>query len=935
MIMLLMLLLSTGMQAQDNLSTQRLYLSGTGCDDMVQWDFYCTDGRNAGKWSKIGVPSCWETQGFGTFQYGIKFYGKEHPEGIAEEKGKYKYAFTLPQSLAGRQILLTFEGVMTDALVTLNGRKAGDAHQGAFYRFSYDVTEMVRLGKKENVLEVEVSKESANARVNLAERRADYWNFGGIFRPVFIITKPAQNINRVAINAGMDGRFQADVFMNRAIQGASVDVEIVDSKGKVAGRHSLKGSSSATTDHLKVDFSVNNPLLWTAETPNLYTAVFTLKDAKGGKLHVERQKFGFRTIEYRDYDGVYINGHKTIFKGVCRHSFRPESGRTLSKRANIEDVTDIKGMNMNAVRLSHYPADPEFLEACDSLGLYVMNELSGWHFGHETLLGQKLVEEFVTRDVNHPSVIFWSSGNEGGFNFDLEPTFKRFDPQQRVVLYPWLNRNGFDTGHYRTYGGTQAIMRQKEIYMPTEFLHGLYDGGHGAGLYDYWKIMMAHPRCAGGFLWDFADQGVVRSDLDGIIDCNGNYGADGIVGPHHEREGSYYTIREVWSPVELTLEEGSFTVRNHYNFINLRDCKFTYQVLQSPPMGGSDMKVLRQGTIPSPNVEPGGEARLPMNLNEGEDAIIKITATDPHGEEIFAWSFHPWRKKASSLTAEKSFSKEETANSLIVKAGGKTYTFSKKNGLLEAVQVGGRTISMGNGPRFVAGRRADRSLDQYYNHSDRDARRKENKYVPFSDDGIFQGLDVKQVDGVPVLTATYKYGILDEVRWSFLANGSVKVEWDYEFGGVVDYMGMAFDYPEQKVRSKKWLGLGPYRVWRNRMQGPQLGCWQNEYNDPVPGESFEYPEFKGYFGDVHWMQITTDEGKIGMEPANPSAFIGVYTPRDGRDKFLYDFPETGISFLDVIPGVPNKNHVVDLNGPTAQPAWSLGKHTNGVTLTFE
>ncbi|MBR1401871.1 MAG: glycoside hydrolase family 2 [Prevotella sp.] len=932
---MLLTLICAGITAQSDLETRRIYLSGTGCDDMVQWDFYCTGGQNAGKWAKIGVPSCWETQGFGTYQYGIKFYGKEHPEGIADEQGRYKYEFTLPQEWNGRQLLLTFEGVMTDATVTINGRKAGDAHQGAFYRFSYDVTDMVNLGKKKNVLEVEVSKESTNARVNLAERRADYWNFGGIFRPVFFVSKPSNNIRRVAIDAGMDGRFKAEVFLNRALAGANVDVDIVDAKGKSIGK-TVGRAQTASTDHLTVDFSVKSPKLWTAETPNLYTAVFTLKDAKGAARHVERQKFGFRTIEYRDFDGVYINGKKVIFKGVCRHSFRPESGRTLSKRANIEDVNDIKGMNMNAVRLSHYPADPEFLEACDSLGLYVMNELSGWHFAHETLLGQKLVEEFVTRDVNHPSVIFWSSGNEGGFNFDLEPTFKRFDVQQRVVLYPWLNRNGFETGHYRTYGGTQDIMRQKEIYMPTEFLHGLYDGGHGAGLYDYWKIMMANPRCAGGFLWDFSDQGVVRTDLGGVIDCNGNYGADGILGPHHEREGSFYAIREIWSPVELVLRaDGRHIVRNHYNFLNLSECSFSYQVLEMPPLGKSDVRVVRQGTIASPDVAPGGEGTLPLVVKDGETGVVKITATDPHGNEIFAWSYQPRRKEAAHAAGELSFSKSETDDELTVKAGSRTFVFSKKDGLLKGVQVAGRKISLANGPRFVAGRRADRSLDQYYNHGDRDARKKENKYVPFADKGIFKGLRVEERDGIPTLTATYQYGIVNEVSWSFLQDGRVKVLWNYEFGGVVDYMGMAFDYPEPLVRHKQWVGKGPYRVWRNRMQGPQLGFWQNDYNDPIPGESFEYPEFKGYFGDVQWMLLTTDEGKIGMEPIGDPAFVGVYTPRDGRDQFLYDFPETGLSLLDVIPGVPNKNHVVDLNGPSAQPYWSLGVHTGGVMLTFE
>ena len=349
-------LVAIGVQAQKLVETQRQYLSGHGCDDMVQWDFLCTDGRNSGKWTKIGVPSCWELQGFGTYQYGMRFYGKATPEGIADEKGKYKTEFMLPQEWAGRQIQLVFEAAFTEIHVEINGRKAGNGtYQGGFTRHTIDVSDRVFFGSKKNRLEVEVLKESTNPQVNLAERRADYWNFGGIWRPVFIISKPSQNIQRVAIDAKADGRFMADVFLNRAVNGSKVSVDIIDANGK---KVATSPAYIIASDQAKVDFSVKNPKLWNAEQPNLYTAIFTLKDVEGHTLHLERQKFGFRTIEYRHTykgdkeDGVFINGQKVIFKGVNRHSFRPESGRTLSKQKNIEDVLLIKSMNMNAVRLS-------------------------------------------------------------------------------------------------------------------------------------------------------------------------------------------------------------------------------------------------------------------------------------------------------------------------------------------------------------------------------------------------------------------------------------------------------------------------------------------------------------------------------------------------------------------------------------------------------
>ena len=937
--MALLGLMTSVVQAQPSVETGRQYLSGHGCDDMVEWDFQCTDGRNSGKWTKIGVPSCWELQGFGTYQYGMRFYGKATPEGIADEKGLYKHEFTLPQDWQGRQILLVFEAAFTEIRVQINGRKAGNGtYQGGFTRHTIDVSDRVFFGSKKNRLEVEVLKESTNPQVNLAERRADYWNFGGIWRPVFIISKPANNIQRVAIDAKGDGHFMADVFLNRALPNSSVSVDIVDAKGK---KVTASTPFAIASDQAKVDFCVKDIKSWNAEQPHLYTAVFTLKNAAGKPLHIERQKFGFRTIEYRHQyagdkeDGLFINGKKVIVKGANRHSFRPETGRTLSKQKNIEDVLLIKSMNMNAVRLSHYPADPEFLDACDSLGLYVECEQPGWHWAHETITGSKIVEEMVARDVNHPSIIFWSNGNEGGFNYELEPVFHQFDPQQRVVLYPWANRNGFETKHYRSWGETAEYMRQKEIFMPTEFLHGLYDGGHGAGLKDYWKLMMSNPRCAGGFLWDLMDQAVVRTDQNGILDPVGNFGADGIVGPHMEKEGSFYTIREVWSPVRFLGFSNitfAYTIQNCYNFINLKDCQFSYKLLQMPAYGEKEVKVVKEGKLASPDVAPGQKAQLEIPRSMAE--VMQLTAIDPYGQEIFTWNCKHVTK-AGNLNKyvlhdnTRQYTYTEDGDRLVVKNANRQFTFSKKTGMLMQVAVDARQLSFGNGPRFVAAKRSDRSQDGFYNHDDKEAFQKKTEYTEYADQGTFAGFAFSD----STLVANYLHGSIEKVTWRFLADGGVYMNVDYYFNGVVDLLGIAFDYPEQMVESKTWVGKGPYRVWQNRMEGPQYGLWSNDYNDPIPGESWEYPEFKGYFANVSWMQLQTTEGNIGIEGIGLK--IGVYTPRDGRDHILYTLPETGISILKAIPAVRNKVNTTDLNGPSAQPYWSKGKGNINAILRFE
>ena len=938
------LALATTLAAQNLPQTERQYLSGHGCDDMVEWDFFCTDGRNSGKWTKIGVPSCWELQGFGTYQYGITFYGKAFPEGIADEKGMYKYEFEVPEKFRGQQVNLVFEASMTDTEVKVNGRKVGSKHQGAFYRFSYNVTDFLKYGKK-NLLEVTVAKESENASVNLAERRADYWNFGGIFRPVFLEVKPAVNLRHIAIDAQMDGSFRANCYTNISNDGMSIRAQIQDNKGKKLTETTVPVKAGG--DWTSIQLNVSNPALWTAETPNLYKAQFSLLDKNGKVLHNETETFGFRTIEVRESDGLYVNGVRINVRGVNRHSFRPESGRTLSKAKNIEDVLLMKGMNMNSVRLSHYPADPEFLEACDSLGLYVMDELGGWHGKYDTPTGVRLIEGMIERDVNHPSIIWWSNGNEKGWNTELDGEFHKYDPQKRPVIHPQGNFSGFETMHYRSYGESQNYMRLPEIFMPTEFLHGLYDGGHGAGLYDYWEMMRKHPRCIGGFLWVLADEGVKRVDMDGFIDNQGNFGADGIVGPHHEKEGSYYTIKQLWSPIQImdtSIDRqfnGKLSVENRYDYLNLNTCRFLWKQVKFPSVTDASnvgTQVLKQGEVQGSNIAAHSAGILDIKTTVLPDAdALFVTAIDKYGHELWRWTFpvdklNQSKEELSPLSSKATYT--ETDNDLTVKANNRTFIFSKKDGQLKGVSVNNRKISFANGPRFIGARRADRSLDQFYNHDDEKAKEKDRTYSEFPDAAVFTKLDVKEDGGNLIVTANYKLGNLDKAQWTINPSGVMALDYTYNFSGVVDLMGICFDYPEEQVISKRWLGAGPYRVWQNRIHGTQYDIWENDYNDPIPGETFTYPEFKGYFGNVSWMNIRTKEGTISLTNETPDAYIGVYQPRDGRDRLLYTLPESGISVLNVIPPVRNKVNSTDLCGPSSQAKWVNGPQTGRIVFRF-
>lgn len=922
----LALSLST-LYAQD---TETLYLSGRGSDDMKAWDFLCTGGRGAGQWTTIGVPSCWELQGFGTYQYGYEYnkWNKNPSTApIADEQGMYRHRFRLPKDWRGRKIEIVFEAVMTDAEVLLNGRPAGDVHQGGFSPFRYDITDKVVFGKKDNLLEVKVSKESADGDVNLAERRCDYWNFGGIIRPVYIEARPAVCIDRVAIDAGMDGRLRADCFITGGRKGLTLRTTVLTA----GGREVAVQTTDAGADSVRVEMACPAVSLWTAETPHLYTAEFALTDSRGRTIHRQRQRFGFRTVELRQGDGFFINGVRVKMKGANRHSFRPESGRTLSYKANLEDALLLKGMNMNAVRLSHYPADKEFYDICDSLGLYVIDELTGWQHPQNTPIGRRLVRELVTRDVNHPSVVMWASGNEGGFNYELEPDFRRYDIQQRTVIYPWSIRNGMNTRHYRSWAEMRKYLQGPDVVMPTEFLHGLYDGGLGAGLYDYWQLMGRNDRCAGGFLWALFDEGVVRTDRSGSIDTKGCFGPDGIVGPHHEREASYYTIRQIWSPVQiLSADSGRVRLENRYDFLNLNSCRLHYRYLQLPQAGGDGTVVLAGGSVDCPTAAPHDSAAVAIASPPAAANALELTVTGRDGDSILTQTYDIGYKTVTCAQPATDIRMHDSGDTIVVEINGRRYFFSRSDGMLKGVGIGQRHVSLANGPRLIAARRADRPLDRKA-RLDRKKALATTDYTPYPDSAAVASVSI---DGA-TLTVGYEGGYMQSAGWTFMSDGSVRLRYRYRFSGVADLLGVTFDYPEAAVRSKRWVGKGPFRVWQNRMHGPQYGYWNTAYNDPIPGETFIYPEFKGYFADVAWMQIATDEGAITMAAPPSDSHIGVYQPRDGRDNYLYRLPESGISILRYIPAVRNKVDYSDLNGPSAQPHWCDGEYAGEVTLKFD
>ena len=934
-------LLLASVWAANAQQTEVRYLSGTGPDDAVLWDFWVSDGMNARKWSQIAVPSCWEQQGFGGYTYGRYYiYDRDSEKAwrdyrehaFTEEYGIYRRRFDVPRSWSGKQVRLVFEGVMTDAEVKVNGVRAGAVHQGSFYRFSYDISKLVKYGR-ENQIEVTVHKQSADESVNAAERRADWWLFGGIYRPVYLEALPERHIAQVALDARADGALRADLRF-AGLKGAErleMSLEEIPS-GKAAGAKTfaLDGQPAQT---LSANWPGVKP--WDPEHPNRYKLSLRLLSGDGKVLHQTEERIGFRTLEFRPQDGLYLNGVKLLVKGTNRHCFDSRTGRTLSRETSLKDAKLIKAMNMNAVR-SHYPPDTHFLEACDSLGLMYIDELAGWQNSYSDEVAAHLLPEMIARDVNHPCVILWSNGNEGGWNTSIDKDFAKYDPQKRHVIHPWADFDGLDTRHYpNAADNTYRQERGQKVFMPTEFLHGLYDRGHGAGLDGLWEKFRRSPLFAGGFLWAYVDEALLRTDT-GKLDTYGPNAPDGIVSADRQPEGSFYTVRQVWSPIQVkpfvanANFTGKFLVENGFLFSMLNENRMRWRVLSLPPDASQAPAVLEAGSVRLPAIGPGetGLAHFEISANYYHGDILELEAYSAAGDTLCTWTF-PIKNTAEYYAdhaparshAGKASVSQAADGTYVLSAAGATARISAKDGTLTELRRGGKTLPLRNGPVAVGMQMQLRDAHM-------------------------------RMQGDTAVLALKYDGAADSLLWKMTPDGRLGLDalvlnyrTDNQFrGSAIDRevrnLGFSFDFPEEQLSGIRYLGRGPYRVWKNRLKGPNYNIWEKTKNNTVTGEYYEplvYPEFKGYFADLYWVSLLSEDASpVTVHTETDGLFLRVLTPEEPRDKegrgnSWPAFPTGDISFLLDIPAVNSQG----TDGGTASVKMNKGDEGYHIRLWFD
>ena len=430
--------------------------------------------------------------------------------------------------------------------------------------------------------------------------------------------------------------------------------------------------------------------------------------------------------------------------------------------------------------------------------------------------------------------------------------------------------------------------------MPTEFLHGLYDGGAGSGFADVWNLMSHSKYLGGGFFWAYLDEGV-KNPFTGKIDVAGNEAPDGIVGPYRQREGSFYTIKKIWSPIQI-LEtnlpenfDGTLTVENHFSFTDASQCKFEWQLRKfSAPDEKGNFKILAKGKIAAPKISPGQKGLLEIKLPDSEknaDAFA-LCVGDPNGRELWTYVWPLQQRKIlsddSRVIARADF---DGTNGGAIELKGKGVDARIENGELISVERDGKKFSLSNGPRIAA-----------------------------------------------------TNSVLKKVSWQLRDDGWLQCNYTYAAEGTNDFFGVIFDYPENFVKSKRWLGDGPYRVWKNRTLGVTLGVWQNNYNDTITGwRDWIYPEFKGCFANIRWLQLETTEGEITVVPEN-IPFVQVLTPEFPSEKLagntIAPLPNCGLGFLNAIPPMGSKFQRAEIVSPSGARAVAHGEYLGSVNFYF-
>ena len=873
---------------------------------------------NDAYWRDIQVPGLWELNGYGDPVYvniGYAWKGKfaNNPPYVPTQGnhvGQYRKTFDLPESWKGKQIGLYIGSATSNVRVWVNGKMVGYSEDSKL-EARFDITKYLIAGR--NVIALEIFRWCDGTYLE----DQDYWRLSGIARGVYLYTREKQRLEDVHVLAGMDGLLKVDADLTSGVH--TLRCTLTDASGAAVADFTAPVSKGKASGRARLD----QPRLWSAEDPYLYALHVEALGRRGDLLESTTLPVGFRTVEIRKAQ-LLVNGQPVLIKGTDRHELDPAKGYEVSEADMIRDIRIMKQLNINAVRTSHYPNDPRWLDLCDRYGLYVVDEGNieshGMSFRDGVTLAQDsrfraahLIRDqrMVQRDFNHPSVIIWSMGNEAGAgpNFvDCYNWIRNYDPS-RPVQYEGgiqvksnLPITDITCPMYWSPDACRDYLENdgKRPLIQCEYAHAM--GNSMGNFSDYWDLVRKYPSYQGGFIWDFADQ-AFRKDAtwvfggdynqtdpsDGSFNCNGIVAADRSWHPHA------YEVRYQYRDILTGGSPSALQVKNEYFFRDLSDVRMVWTVER-------DGEAVLSGSVDE--LHAGPQETVTLDLGIPMEDILSLPGTltltvryflkqarplQPAGEEI-AYDQLLLRDNRPVMLeyADGRVGYVNISNKLLVFSGtvsadgtaGErntvwTVTFNKETGALVSYTLN-RTELL-SAPLLPCFDRApvENDLGANFPHQMKLWRNPSFKVErfqvnPMENTGVVE-VDYEPIGGVAALSVFYRV----------YPDGSIWVEEKMsDAGGLSDApdlfrFGMRFAMPA-RYEELDFFGLGPWENYQDRRSAALLGRYHQKVADQYH-KGYVRTQESGTHTGLRYFRVLDAAGN-GLEVASAADFSASALP---------------------------------------------------------
>ena len=899
-------------------------------------DFYRTDYNDKG-WGQMKVPGVWEMNGYGdpiyvNVGYAWRSQYKNNPPYVPIENnhvGSDRKEIIIPAEWSGKEIFAHFGSVTSNMYLWVNGKYVGYSEDSKL-EAEFNLTKYLKPGK--NLIAFQVFRWCDGTYLE----DQDFFRYSGVGRNCYLYSRNKKYIQDIRVTPDLDSNYTngtLNVALNLNGSG-TVELNLTDPAGKSVATAQVNGNGQKS-----VVMDVSNPEKWTAETPNLYTLTATLKNGSN-TLEVIPVKVGFRKIELKGGQ-ILVNGQPVLFKGADRHEMDPDGGYVVSRERMLQDILRMKQLNINAVRTCHYPDDNLWYDLCDQYGIYVVAEANieshGMGYGKETLAKNPSYKKAhmernqrnVQRGYNHPSIIFWSLGNEAGYgpNFEQCYTWIKNEDKTRAVQYEQAGTNEFTDIFCPMYYDYDACKKYSEgnIDKPLiqcEYAHAM--GNSQGGFKEYWDLIRKYPKYQGGFIWDFVDQSNHWKNKDGIDiygyggDFNkydasdNNFNDNGLISPDrrpnpHAHEVGYF-YQSIWTtPGDLS--KGEIKVYNENFFRDLSAYYMEWQLL-------ANGAVMQTGVVQDLNVAPQQTATLKLNLNTEKicpckelllNVTYKLKAAEtlmPAGSTVAydQLTIRPYTAKALELKNQKASNldivvpviKDNDHNYLIVEGENFIIEFNKHNGYLSRYEADGMQLLNPGAQLTPNFWRAP--TDNDYGAG------LQHRYAVWKNPGLkLTSLKQSIENEQAIVQAEYEMkAVKGKLFLTYVINneGAVKVTQKMEAGKeekVSDMFrfGMQMQMPEN-FNEVEYYGRGPVENYADRNHSTLIG----KYRQTVAEQFYPYirPQETGTKTDLRWWRVLNISGNglqfVGDAPFSASALnYSIESLDDGVQKDQRHSPE--------------------------------------------